>query len=29
MVTKIVCLIVFSLLVNNFNFIKKNEVNKW
>lgn len=29
MVSKVVSLFVFALLVNNFNFIKKNEVNKW
>jgi hypothetical protein len=29
MVSKVVSLFVFALLVNNFNFIKKNKLNKW
>ena len=29
MVSKVVSLFVFALLINNFNFIKKNKLNKW
>jgi hypothetical protein len=29
MVSKVVSLFVFALLVNNFNFINKNKLNKW
>lgn len=29
MVSKVVSLFVFALLVNNFNFLKKNKLNKW
>ena len=29
MVSKFVSLFVFALLINNFNFLKKNKLNKW